>query len=427
MARTIQTVLRVNALAGAAAIVFNSGVANWQVTPVQIDDDLHVDFTEVITLGTAGVIRVWSYGDNGYEQVEAIDVTAAGGGPGTASVAGTRLIIRLTDPMVQLLDYAITIDREAINEFDGVASVDTLTFRTDVGFDPASISLDPADYDHVFIDQTFSNANGIPLDLQDLNNVLVLRCRVASLGVDNDGDLFGDTGIRLQNCTNVVIYDCDIEDVYKFGIQLSDSDDNASDQVYILSNRFNNVYSDGIQVPKDVQAGEDNTNVVIWGNRLDDVAKLDPGSGKHGIYVQGSDFIIGKNTIIDMDIDANGISVRSSGIVFDNFVRMSSLRGNNAGSALKYFSDHATGPSRTLIIADNDLDGAPLVFSGIELDRTNSNQGSIPDDQWVISRAYLLRNQIGPNVQNPVIIDDALEDLGFFSAIRYDTAPGVAA
>ena len=66
------------------------------------------------------------------------------------------------------------------------------------------------------------------------------------------------------------------------------------------------------------------------------------------MYIQSSDFLIQGNTVTDSN-DGNGISVRSSGTIRDNFVDASGKSG------IAYYADHMRGPSNRLTVEDNTV------------------------------------------------------------------------
>ena len=101
-----------------------------------------------------------------------------------------------------------------------------------------------------------------------------------------------------------------------------------------------------------VLTGENHTGLIIRNNVADNIA-LDPdetaplGSPHHGIYVQCPNSTI-ENNIINrvINVNGNGISIRSSGTVTGNTI------SNVTKYGISYFSDHA-GAGGDLVITDN--------------------------------------------------------------------------
>lgn len=383
---------------GGPVTLQGTGALGWQTSPVQAEDDLQLDFDGPITAGT-GTITLRARGNAGFETVETWDIS-------NVTIAGNSLILTPTT-LLPLMDYAIQIDADALDEFAGIADDSTATFRVDRGYVPPS--LNPSDYTTVYDGQTFAGGSTLAFDINGLSSVLIRNCTI--------GDT-SDTGGRVGNSTDVVFYQCTIQNTGQFGVQLRDSAGNGSARVYFIDCDFRNCFDDGIQIPQAADIGEDNPDCVIVGCTFEDVASPQSGAGQHHVYTQGTN-----NMVLDCQLrgvtDANGISIRSDGIVHNNDVQVDSDRYPGAGAGIKYFSDHRTGPNKRLIIADNFISSpSGELDSGIDLDRTTSNQfGS--DEDWVVNDFYLLRNTYGGGLDDDVVFDSQLTSLSFVTITEY--------
>ncbi|MEM8801041.1 MAG: right-handed parallel beta-helix repeat-containing protein [Pseudomonadota bacterium] len=383
---------------GGSVNLQSTGTLGWQTTPVQAEDDLRLDFDGPITAGT-GTITLRARSNSGFETAETWDIS-------NVTISGNSLILTPT-ALLPLMDYAIRIDADALDEFDGIADDNTATFRVDRGY--VQPSLNPADYTTVYDGQSFTGGSTLAFDVDGLSSVLVRNCTI--------GDT-SDTGGRVGNSTDVVFYQCTIQNTGRFGVQLRDSAGNGSARVYFIDCEFRNCVDDGIQIPQAANIGEDNPDCVIVGCTFEDVASPQSGAGQHHVYTQGTN-----NMVLDCQLrgvtDANGISVRSDGIVHNNDIQVDSDRYPGAGAGIKYFSDHRTGPRKRLIIADNTISSpAGELDSGIDLDRTTSNQFGA-DEDWVVNDFYLLRNTYGSGLDDNVVVDGALTNLSFVTITEY--------
>lgn len=203
------------------------------------------------------------------------------------------------------------------------------------------------------------------LEGAEWNNTLVRNVTIR--------DVNGD-GLMLRNVNNVRIENVTIEDVSGTGIKLSKT--GSTSNVEIVNSRIDGTGRDGINSGE--AAGVDHVGLKIIGNTIANTG-LDGGSSGllHGIYLQGSEFLVEDNTLINSQ-DGNGISVRSSGIV----------RGNHIDGAFKsgiaYYADHPAGTSNRLVIEDNIVVDAGLGGARGDINLLNLPSGSDPVDSIIV-------------------------------------------
>ena len=254
--------------------------------------------------------------------------------------------------------------------YEGLTN-DTFSFTSGIGIEEPTIDF--SQYDTIIDGATFNET--LFLDEGD-SNTLIINSTFENI----DG-----SGIMLRNVENVTIANSTFKDIDDFGILLRSS--GSSDGVTITGNSFEDVGGDAIHAAKRFADDVDHTNLVVHDNDVHDVASK--GFHFHGIYVQSSEAVVWGNEVTGT-VGGNGISIRSDGIVYDNYVDVTS--GRDYGAGIKYFSDHLAGDTKTLVIADNIVEGNNL-HAGIQLDQTGSNQpGNISDEDWVVNDFFLLRN-----------------------------------
>ena len=252
-------------------------------------------------------------------------------------------------------------------------------------------SLDVADYDRVIMGQTF--ASTLKLDKGD-DNVLLIN----NVFTDIDGN-----ALELRNVSNVTIYDCDFSGISGSAIRLRSS--GSTDRVSIISNRFDDIGRNAVKASKRYDKGVDHTNLRIFDNDIGDTG-LRSDRRAHAIYVQSSGTRIWGNSIVGTT-DANAISIRGDGIVRDNFISVTS--SDPWGSGIKYYADHKSGDSKTLVIADNRIAGENL-YSGVEIKASpDSIPTGIPEEDWIVNDFHLARNSFG-KVKRQYVIDNRIRD-----------------
>ncbi|MEO1450666.1 MAG: right-handed parallel beta-helix repeat-containing protein, partial [Bacteroidota bacterium] len=199
-------------------------------------------------------------------------------------------------------------------------------------------------WDHVF--ENIDTTNTIRLTSPEWNNTLIKNCTIHDTGNGNDGIFLRDVrNVRIENCT---IYNIDGQG----GIRLSISG-NGTDSVVIIQNTIFDVQENGINAPQRSQNSPplNQDHLQIIGNTIYNTGLGADNGLHHAIYCQAADFLIKDNTIFGIR-DGNGISVRSSGIISGNVVSGSSKAEK---SCIRYFSDHMTGNSDSLLIENNIL------------------------------------------------------------------------
>ncbi len=165
-----------------------------------------------------------------------------------------------------------------------------------------------------------------------------------------------DTAIYLRDVENVRIENCVILGAGAWGILLSSR--GSTRDVTIVGNQIRDTGKDGIHAAQRVHEGVDHPGLRIVGNTIENTG-LDLTHGLHGIYVQSKDFLIEGNRVLDTNA-GNGISVRSSGVVRENRVIDVVREESDGGYGIAYYSDHAAGPSGTLEIVGNVIDGTTI-------------------------------------------------------------------
>lgn len=369
-----------------------------------IDGPITLEFSDTIRWGE-GTLELRIFDGTSFVTVETFSGEDFGTEPDSAiRIVDNRLLIQPTSDLEILRDYAVRIEPGAVEgsdgtAFPGVADDATVTFVSGIGVVPPS--LDPDDYDRVIVGETFTET--VYVD-QDYNNTLFIDC----IFRDIDG-----YGMKLGDVSNVTIYNCAFENISETGILLRST--LSTDSVSIISNTFEDIGGDAIHAAKRFETGVDHQNLLIQDNQIHDVG-LNGGSIYHGIYTQSSEAVIWGNSITGY-VDSNAISIRGDGIVWDNYINVTSGR-DDYGSAIKYYSDHETGDSKTLIIADNVIESSSL-YSGIEL--TMATQ-AIPDsyayEDWVVSDFQIMRNTV--EARNDYVIDPLLEQQSWASIGIYE-------
>lgn len=204
---------------------------------------------------------------------------------------------------------------------------------------------------------------------------------------DVDGD-----GIVLRNVNNVRIENVTIQNVTGTGIKLSTL--GSTSNVSLIGNTISNVGLDGIHSGQ--RTGVDHVGLKIIDNTISRTGLSGDGLGLlHGIYVQSTDFIIEGNQIYE-SLDGNGISVRSSGIVRQNYIE------NAEKSGISYYADHAAGAGNGLLIENNII-----VSAGHSGSRHDINLLHIPSGQHdAVVDNIIVRDNILTNAgANPVVVD----------------------
>ena len=197
-------------------------------------------------------------------------------------------------------------------------------------------------------------------------------------------DVAGD-GIMLRDVSNVMIENVTIRNVTGDGIKLSTL--GSTSNVILSGNTLTNIGGDGINAGQRLSAGVDHPGLQILNNTIDTTGLNSGTSGLlHGMYIQSSDFLIQGNRILN-STDGNGISVRSSGIIRDNYIE------TTRESGIAYFADNMKGPSDQLIIENNTIN--------------KTGNGTLKSD---INLLYVPDGQSGAVVRNFIIQNNILSD-----------------
>lgn len=194
--------------------------------------------------------------------------------------------------------------------------------------------------------QNIDTTGTINLTDSSWNNTLIKNCTIHNTGAGNDGIFLRDvTNVRIENC---VIYDIDGQGGIRFSIS-----GKGADNVQIINNTLYNLQGNGINAPQRSQNSIplNQDNLEISGNTIYNSGLGSSNGLHHAIYCQAGDFKIMDNIIFGIR-DGNGISVRSSGIISGNIV---SGESKSNKPAVRYYSDHFTGNSDTLLIENNIL------------------------------------------------------------------------
>ena len=202
-----------------------------------------------------------------------------------------------------------------------------------------------------------------------INGVRVMENQVCTETVTIDGSAWSggiirnnvfknqsSFGLAVKNLNNLTIENNEFYGMQNNGISVRETQTVGTDNVIIQNNYFHDMPNSGIYV------GEPNTNTKILNNVFRNVGSNAQASVRqHGLYVKGPGFLVEGNTI-DGVASANGISVRTAGIVRSNYVT------NVADAGIKYFSDSNDIGNGLLIIennvvVNNEGNGVGLIYS----------------------------------------------------------------
>ena len=214
---------------------------------------------------------------------------------------------------------------------------------------PATV-YDPADFDHVI--EGLEITSTLRIEGSGDDNTLVRNCTIHGTG---------GIGIFIKNVNNVVIQSCEIYDV-TFGVKTSSQ--GGSTNIVVDNNFIHDVSEDGVKANQHPTSNPtvDSPNFIARNNRVTNVGLGQTTHGRHPFYIQSQDFLIENNTVYGA-YHANGISIRSSGIVRCNTV---SGRSEINKHGIRYHSDNEKGPSNLLVIEHNNVVSDSI---GIDLNR----------------------------------------------------------
>ena len=237
-----------------------------------------------------------------------------------------------------LFGAASAAEPTAVSTFDSIG----LHWSPDVSdqsCDTPATVYDPADFDHVI--EGLEITSTLRIEGSGDDNTLVRNCTIHGTG---------GMGIFIKNVDNVVIQNCEIYDV-TYGVRTSSQ--GGSTNVVVDNNFIHDVSEDGIKAQQNPTSNPtvDSPNFIARNNRITNVGLGQTTHGRHPIYIQSQDFLIENNTIYGA-YHANGISIRSSGIVRCNTV---SGRSEINKHGIRYYSDNEKGPSNLLVIEHNNV------------------------------------------------------------------------
>lgn len=149
-------------------------------------------------------------------------------------------------------------------------------------------------------------------------------------------------GLDLRDVRHLKVLRNEFSGIESYAIRLKSVQTRGTDHVLIEGNFFRDIGGDAIL------SGEPNTNLRIIRNDFRNAALNRKGPRRHALYLKGPGFLVERNTIQGV-ASANGISVRTSGIVRGNFVR------GAAGAGVKYHSSSKMKGDGTLVIENNML------------------------------------------------------------------------
>ena len=315
--------------------------------------------------------------------------------------------------LIQAEGLGIPTASAVSNSLEPVASVESasLLVKNSTKFTPPSINpsdyrrvvrdqvytdtlkIDEADSDTLYINITFRKIRGHAITISNASNVAIVGAEFQ--------DIRGH-GITIANVSNVKIANSTFNRIRDTAILLRRS--GSTNTVTIFSNRFDEIGGDGIHAAKRFKRNVDHTNLLIYDNEFKNIGRK-RGELYHGIYVQSSGANIRKNKITGF-VDSNGISIRSDGEVRYNYIDIES--GRNSGSGIKYYSDHKTGRSKTLVIANNTIRRNNL-YSAIELNvATQAIPKNFAARDWVVNNFTIVGNNV--NAKNHYVIEKSLKE-----------------
>lgn len=150
--------------------------------------------------------------------------------------------------------------------------------------------------------------------------------------------------LQFRSCTNVLVIDCTIDHTAETdGLRISNTG-TGCDQIVFYNNTIQNNNKDGINISGDAPL---NSDIFVLNNTIDNVGNSV--GLEHGMYVWCYATIVGN--VITNSGDGNGISLRSSARVANNFI------DGAYESGISYFADHPADTPATLLIEGNTLVG----------------------------------------------------------------------
>ncbi|MES2749627.1 MAG: right-handed parallel beta-helix repeat-containing protein [Patescibacteria group bacterium] len=289
-----------------------------------------------LTAGNAATLN-WS-------STNATACSAGGAWSGSRAVNGSFTTGALSTVGTQIFNLTCTGSGGSVSRSAsvGVTASTVTSAPTVTSCTVPTLTFNPADFDRV-IDGTEITST-LTLDGSAWNNTLIRNCRVRNTAGD---------GILLRNVSNVVITGCTFENMGG-NAAVRGSSSGGTSNVTLYRNTVNGTASNGFHFAERIASGVDHVNLRIIGNTLSNTGRASSDGSTHALYIQAHDSLITHNTI-NGSRNGNGISVRSSGEVSCNTVSGTSSNGK---PGIRYYSDHNTGLTNTLIINRNTVSGA---------------------------------------------------------------------
>lgn len=147
-------------------------------------------------------------------------------------------------------------------------------------------------------------------------------------------------GMEIANVSGLRIENNTFSGISRNAIKLKDWDNTGANNVTIIGNRFSSM----AQTP--ILVGLPNRGVRIIDNHFDDVAWSTDGERQHAMYIKAPGYLIEGN-VINTVRGANGISVRTAGVVRRNWIT------NVAEDGIKYYADQPDKGDGLLLIENN--------------------------------------------------------------------------
>ena len=372
------------------------------------DEPISIEFSEEIEW-RGGLVELRRFDGTEYQTVETFDDSDFGTSDSPVKISGNTLSIAPSDELETLVSYAVRIAPGAVEGISGQPfaglNTDTATLiRSGARFERPKINR--GDYKFVVENQTFNSDFDAKSDTLYVNNTFNRNVDVSDVSnvafVNSSFTNRRGYGISIADASNIKIAGSTFRKIRDTAILLRRS--GSTRNVSIFNNDIAEIGGDGIHAAKRFKRNVDHINLVIYDNKVKDVG-LKKKDLYHGIYTQSSEVKIINNHVSGF-VDGNGISIRSDGLVWGNYVNI--VSGRDKGSGIKYFSDHKTGKSKTLIIADNTVIGSRL-YSAIHLDMAQQAiPRNIAPQDFVVNNFRVLRNNVDSRFG--YVVEKALKD-----------------
>lgn len=371
------------------------------------DAPISLEFSEDVEW-RGGTVELRKFDGTGYQTVETFDASDFGTTNSALAISGNTLNITPTGGLETLASYAVRIAPGALEGASGQPfaglTTDQAATLVRARFEPPTIRR--GDYKHVVQNQTFNSTFEPKSNTLYINNTFNRTVEIENVSnvaiVNSTFSNRRGHGVTIGNSSNIKIAGSNFHKIRDTAILLRRS--GGTNNVAIFKNNITEIGGDGVHAAKRFKQNVDHTNLVIYENTIKNVG-LKKEAQFHGIYTQSSGVNIVKNNVSGF-VDGNGISVRSDGLVWANYVDI--VSGRKHGSGIKYFSDHKTGNSKTLIVADNTVIGSRL-YAAIHFDMASQAiPNNIPPQDFVVNNFRVLRNNV--DARFGYVVEKALKD-----------------